>query len=99
MTKAPRLKKTDGAIDWSRPAAAIKNQIRAGALAEDLHVLASPDGPPVRLILGPASVLWCRRPACESAGETPAPQRLPLGWQLNCHGNPARCWKHSAIAS
>ncbi len=29
VTKAPRLKKTDGAIDWSRPAAAIKNQIRA----------------------------------------------------------------------
>ena len=28
VTKAPRLKKTDGAIDWSRSAAAIKNQIR-----------------------------------------------------------------------
>ena len=27
--QAPRLKKTDGEIDWSRPAAAIKNQIRA----------------------------------------------------------------------
>ncbi len=26
--KAPRLKKTDGRIDWSRSAAAIKNQIR-----------------------------------------------------------------------
>ena len=39
---APRLKKTDGAIDWTRPAAAIKNQIRAlGALAQDVHLLAS----------------------------------------------------------
>ena len=28
-SKAPRLKKSDGLIDWSRPAAAIKNQIRA----------------------------------------------------------------------
>ncbi len=28
-TRAPRLKKTDGQIDWSRPAAAIKNQVRA----------------------------------------------------------------------
>ena len=28
-SKAPRLKKTDGLIDWSRPAAAIKNQVRA----------------------------------------------------------------------
>ena len=28
-TRAPRLKKTDGAIDWTRPAEAIRNQIRA----------------------------------------------------------------------
>ena len=28
-SKAPRLKKTDGRIDWNRPAAAIKNHIRA----------------------------------------------------------------------
>ena len=28
-SRAPRLKKTDGLIDWSRPAAAIKNQVRA----------------------------------------------------------------------
>ena len=28
VSKAPRLKKSDGAIDWSRPALAIKNQIR-----------------------------------------------------------------------
>jgi methionyl-tRNA formyltransferase len=28
-SKAPRLQKEDGEIDWSRPAAAIKNQVRA----------------------------------------------------------------------
>ena len=28
-SKAPRLEKEDGLIDWSRPAAAIKNQVRA----------------------------------------------------------------------
>ncbi len=28
-TKAPRLKKEDGQVDWSRPAAAISNQVRA----------------------------------------------------------------------
>ena len=28
-SQAPRLKKTDGAIDWNRPAEAIKNQVRA----------------------------------------------------------------------
>src|SRR5262249_55714917 len=28
-SKAPRLSKEEGAIDWSRPAAAIKNQVRA----------------------------------------------------------------------
>jgi methionyl-tRNA formyltransferase len=28
-TKAPRLTKEDGLVDWSRPAAAIKNQVRA----------------------------------------------------------------------
>lgn len=28
-SKAPRLKKTDGLLDWARPAAAIKNHVRA----------------------------------------------------------------------
>ena len=28
-SKAPRLKKTDGLIDWSRPALGVKNQVRA----------------------------------------------------------------------
>ena len=29
VTKAPRLNKSDGAIDWSKPAAEIFNQVRA----------------------------------------------------------------------
>lgn len=29
MTKAPRLQKSDGAIDWNQPAAEIKNRVRA----------------------------------------------------------------------
>jgi methionyl-tRNA formyltransferase len=80
-SKAPRLKKTDGLIDWSRPAAAIKNQIRALEPWPKTYTFwHRPDGPPLRLILGPVSVvesLWCGRPACTDAGETPAPQVAP----------------------
>ena len=77
-SKAPRLKKTDGAIDWSRPAAAIKNHIRAMEPWPKTYTFwHRADGPAVRLILGPVS-LWCRRPACPNtcpiAGGTPAPQ-------------------------
>ena len=57
-SKAPRLKKTDGLIDWSRPAAAIKNQIRALEPWPKTYTFwHRPDGPPLRLILGPASVV------------------------------------------
>ena len=57
VTKAPRLKKTDGAIDWSRPALAIKNQIRAMEPWPKTYTFwHRPGGPPVRLILGPAMV-------------------------------------------
>lgn len=73
-SRAPRLKKTDGAIDWSRPAAAIKNQIRAMEPWPKTYTYwHRSDGSPVRLILGPVS-LCCRHSACDRAGETPAPQ-------------------------
>jgi methionyl-tRNA formyltransferase len=66
--KAPRLKKSDGLIDWSRPAAAIKNHIRAMEPWPKTYTFwHRSDGPPLRLILGPASV----------TGGTPAPQTLP----------------------
>ncbi|HEY1064700.1 MAG TPA: methionyl-tRNA formyltransferase [Pirellulales bacterium] len=55
---APRLKKTDGAVDWSRSAEQIRNQIRAfdpwpGAYTFWLRT----DGERLRLILGPAEVV------------------------------------------
>ncbi|NUQ65020.1 MAG: methionyl-tRNA formyltransferase [Pirellulales bacterium] len=56
-SKAPRLKKTDGAIDWSRSAAAIKNQVRALEPWPKTYTFwHRPDGAPLRLILGPVSV-------------------------------------------
>jgi methionyl-tRNA formyltransferase len=56
--KAPRLKKTDGLIDWSRPAAAIKNHIRAMEPWPKTYTFwHRADDPPFRLILGLVSVL------------------------------------------
>jgi methionyl-tRNA formyltransferase len=54
-SRAPRLKKSDGEIDWTRPAAAIRNQIRALEPWPKTYThWHRPDGPPVRVILGPA---------------------------------------------
>jgi methionyl-tRNA formyltransferase len=56
--KAPRLKKTDGLIDWTRPAAAIKNHIRAWEPWPKTYTFwHRPGGDAVRLILGPVSVV------------------------------------------
>jgi methionyl-tRNA formyltransferase len=57
-TVAPaRLKKTDGLIDWSRPALAVKNQIRAMEPWPRNYTFWHPAaGPAVRLILGPVSI-------------------------------------------
>jgi methionyl-tRNA formyltransferase len=57
-SKAPRLKKTDGLIDWSRPALAIKNHIRAVYPWPRAYTFwHRPDGPPLRLIVGPVAVV------------------------------------------
>ena len=57
-SKAPRLKKTDGLIDWSRPAAAIKNHVRAMEPWPKTYTFwHRPSGAPMRLILGPVSVV------------------------------------------
>ena len=54
---APRLKKTDGLIDWSRPALAIKNQIRALEPWPKTYTFwHRPSGPPMRLIFGPVAI-------------------------------------------
>ncbi len=65
-SRAPRLKKSDGAVDWSRSAEAISNQIRAlaGWPKTDTHWL-RPDGPPLRLILDKAGVEASSGPAGE----------------------------------
>jgi methionyl-tRNA formyltransferase len=57
-SKAPRLKKTDGLIDWSRPANAIKNQVRALEPWPKTYTFwHRPAGQPLRLILGPVAAL------------------------------------------
>ena len=57
-SKAPRLKKTDGAIDWSRPAAAIGNQIRAFEPWPKCYTYwHRAAGAPVRLIVGPIEAI------------------------------------------
>jgi methionyl-tRNA formyltransferase len=50
-TKAPRLKKTDGLVDWSRTAREIRNQVRAFQPWPKTHTFWRHDGEPVRLIL------------------------------------------------
>ncbi len=64
--RAPRLKKTDGAVDWTRPAEAIRNQVRAMEPWPKTYTFwHQADGPPLRLILGPLEVL--ERPAATGA--------------------------------
>ncbi|MEX2141298.1 MAG: methionyl-tRNA formyltransferase [Pirellulales bacterium] len=51
-TKAPRLKKTDGLIDWSRPAREIRNQVRAfQPWPKTYSFWRRSEGEPLRLIL------------------------------------------------
>jgi methionyl-tRNA formyltransferase len=61
-SKAPRLKKTDGLIDWTRSAAAIKNHVRSLEPWPKTYTFwHRSDGPPVRLILGPLTVVETER--------------------------------------
>jgi methionyl-tRNA formyltransferase len=56
-TKAPRLKKQDGAIDWGRSAAAIRNQVRAFKPWPGSYTAwRRPEGEPLRLILDRVSI-------------------------------------------
>src|SRR5262249_35341783 len=57
-TKAPRLKKDDGLVDWSRPAQAIANQVRAfQPWPKSFTVWNRGTGEPMRLILDKVSVV------------------------------------------
>jgi methionyl-tRNA formyltransferase len=56
-TLAPRLKKADGILDWSRPAVALRNQIRAfQPWPRSFTTWQQPGGQPVRLIIDRAAV-------------------------------------------
>jgi methionyl-tRNA formyltransferase len=57
-SKAPRLKKTDGSVDWSRPAVCLKNQVRALEPWPRTYTFwHRAHGAPVRMILGPLDVV------------------------------------------
>ena len=56
-SKAPRIKKSDGLIDWTRPAEAVRNHIRAMEPWPKTYTFwHRPKGQPMRLILGPVKV-------------------------------------------
>lgn len=57
-SRAPRLRKTDGRIDWTRPAEAIRNHVRAMEPWPKTYThWHRQDGRSVRLILGPPGVV------------------------------------------
>ena len=57
-SKAPRLKKSDGAINWARPAVSIKNQIRALEPWPRTYTFwHRAGGAAVRMILGPVDIV------------------------------------------
>src|SRR6185503_7119350 len=56
VTKAPKLKKEDGLIDWSRDAVQVCNQIRAMQPWPTAYTFVHRDGkPPVRIIVSRAT--------------------------------------------
>lgn len=69
-TKAPRLTKDDGLVDWSRPAHAIFNQVRAlKPWPGTFSYLLRDDEPPARLILDGVTVVEAEAPPEAAAGE------------------------------
>lgn len=57
-TRAPRLKKSDGALDWSRPAQALHDQVRAlEPWPRTFTYWHRAGGTPLRLILGPTRAI------------------------------------------
>ena len=77
-SKAPRLKKTDGAIDWRRPALALKNQVRAMEPWPRTYTFwHRSHGRTLRLILGPLDVETSRH----------SPSAIRPGTVLEAHGD------------
>ena len=57
-SRAPRLKKTDGLVDWTRPAEAVRNHVRAMEPWPKTYTFwHRPCGDPLRMILGPVTVV------------------------------------------
>jgi methionyl-tRNA formyltransferase len=57
-SKAPRIKKSDGLIDWGRPAEAVRNQVRAmEPWPKSYTFWHRPKGAPMRLIVGPVKAV------------------------------------------
>ncbi len=74
-SKAPRLKKEHGQIDWSRPAIAIKNQIRAlDPWPRAYTHWQRPNAQPLRLIIHRARVTPAAPLPAELAGSVPLPR-------------------------
>ena len=77
MTKAPKLTKEHGLIDWTRPAAAgVQPDPGHAALADGVHVCPSPQGTPVRLIVVRAS-----RGRSDAGSEEPGPAWCVSSWE------------------
>jgi methionyl-tRNA formyltransferase len=75
-TPARRLRKGDGAVDWSRAAAALKNQVRAMEPWPRTYTFwHRPKGESVRLILGKVAVACGQSPL---AGAAPVPGTVLL---------------------
>lgn len=70
-TKAPRLKKEDGLIDWTRPTAEIKNQVRGlQPWPRAFTFVPQPKGEPLRLVIDRVEV-------AESTEESPLKRGTP----------------------
>lgn len=65
-TPARRLRKTDGQVDWSRPATAIYNQVRALEPWPRTYTWWHRRGKPLRLILAAVRPVQAERPAVPS---------------------------------
>jgi methionyl-tRNA formyltransferase len=74
-SKAPRLEKEHGEIDWSRPAAAIKNQVRAlDPWPRAYTHWQRPAGTPLRLIIHRAQIAANSTAPRTLAGSVPLPR-------------------------
>jgi methionyl-tRNA formyltransferase len=73
-SKAPRLKKEDGAIDWSRSAQEIKNQVRAlRPWPSAFTFWHRAEGPPLRLVIDRVAVAASQTSVVDDTPSTTAP--------------------------